>query len=260
MRMRPWRPVSATASRSGDWMPISREVSARMRSSSVTTLRRASERTRGMSAISGIGLVRKSSAPASRPRTRSDGWSRAVTITTGMWWVAGLLLSRRHTSKPSMSGIITSSRTRSHSARSQTASASLPQVAVTTSKYSAASRASSSFTLAGTSSTTRTRAVMLRTSQKMTNGLDEFRHRDRLRQIGLAAAFADALFVALHREGGDGDHRNLLQVLVVLQPFGHFEAGNFRKLDVHQNQVGPVLAGEIERLDAVARTDRCIAV
>src|ERR1700761_8632508 len=147
-------------------------------------------------------------------------------MTTGIWWVPGLLLSRRHTSKPSMSGIITSSRTRSHSARSQTASASLPQVAVTTSKYSAASRASSSFTLAGTSSTTRTRAVILRTSQEMTDGLDELGHRDRLRQIGFAAAFADALFVALHREGGDGDHRDLFQLRIVLQPLGHFEAGD----------------------------------
>ncbi len=80
-------------------------------------------------------------------------------MTTGMWWVARLALMRRQTSKPSMSGIITSSRTMSHSAFSQIASASLPLMAVTTSKYSADSRASSSFTLAGTSSTTRTRAV-----------------------------------------------------------------------------------------------------
>ena len=79
---------------------------------------------------------------------------------TGMWWVAGLLLSRRHTSKPSMSGIMTSSKTRSHSARSQIKSASLPLIAVTTSKYSADSRASKSLTFAGTSSTTKTRAVM----------------------------------------------------------------------------------------------------
>mgnify|MGYP002682313978 CR=1 FL=1 len=43
-----------------------------------------SERTREISATSVTGLVRKSSAPASRPRTRSDGWSSAVTMTTGM--------------------------------------------------------------------------------------------------------------------------------------------------------------------------------
>ena len=55
-----------------------------MRSSSVTIFSRASERTRETSAMSLTGLVRKSSAPASSPRTRSDGWSSAVTITTGM--------------------------------------------------------------------------------------------------------------------------------------------------------------------------------
>jgi hypothetical protein len=83
-----------------------------------------------------------------------------VTITTGMWCVFGPDLSRRHTSKPSISGIITSSSTMSHCARSQIASASAPLAAVTTSKYSAMSRASSSLALAGTSSTTRTRALI----------------------------------------------------------------------------------------------------
>ena len=63
-----------------------------MRNSSVTILSRASDRTRAISASSGIGLVRKSSAPASSPRTRSDGWSSAVTITTGMWCVARIAL------------------------------------------------------------------------------------------------------------------------------------------------------------------------
>src|SRR5690349_14673764 len=79
---------------------------------------------------------------------------------TGMWCVAGSALRRRHTSKPSTPGIITSSSTMSHGERAQIASASSPLPAVTTSKYSAESCASSSFTLAGTSSTTRTRAVI----------------------------------------------------------------------------------------------------
>ena len=146
-------------------MPISRDVTARMRSSSVIILRRTSERTRATSAMSDTGLVRKSSAPASRPLTRSEAWSSAVTMTTGRWCVAGLALSRRQTSNPSMSGIITSSSTMSHSARSHTASASWPLSAVMTSKYSADSRASISLTFAGTSSTTRTRAVIDRLLQ-----------------------------------------------------------------------------------------------
>jgi len=45
---------------------------------------RDSERTRAISATSETGLVRKSSAPDSSPLTRSEGWSSAVTITTGM--------------------------------------------------------------------------------------------------------------------------------------------------------------------------------
>src|SRR4029079_11833404 len=128
-------------------------------------------------------------------------------MTTGMWWVERLALMRRQTSKPSMSGIITSSTTISHSALSPIASASLPLMAVTTSKYSADSRASSSFTLAGTSSTTRTRAVTnyrsSGMSQEMADRLDELADRNRLRQIGLAAALADALLVALHRKRRD---------------------------------------------------------
>ena len=128
--MRPPLPVSATALRSGACTPISSEVMARMRSSSVIIFSRVSERTRAISTTSDTGLVRKSSAPASRPRTRSAGLSSAVTITTGMKCVAGLDFSRRQTSKPSMSGIMTSSRMMSHSARAQISSASAPLDAV----------------------------------------------------------------------------------------------------------------------------------
>src|SRR5262245_29328986 len=146
-------------------------------------------------------------------------------MTTGMWWVAGLALRRRQTSNPSISGIITSSRTMSHWARSQIASASRPLMATVTSKYSAVRRASSSLTLASTSSTTRTRAVMLspsRVPEEMANGLEELSDRDRLRQIGLAAALADALLVPLHGEGGHCDDGNRLEIRIVLEPLGHF--------------------------------------
>src|SRR5579885_603075 len=166
---------------------------------------------------------------------------------------------RRQTSKPSMSGIMTSSRTMSHSARSHMPSASAPLYAVQTSKYSADSRASSSLTLAGTSSTTRIRALIelvpSRSPEEMTYRLDELAHRDRLGQIGLATAFADALLVALHGERGDGYHRDGLQLGIVLQPLGDFEARHLGKLNVHQHQIGAVLAGKVERLDAVAGAD-----
>src|SRR5215467_8041903 len=144
----------------------------------------------------------------------------------------------------------------SHSARSQCASASAPSYAVTTSKYSAESRASSSFTLAATSSTTRMRAVIDAPSacaQEMANGLDEFAHRDRLGEIGLAASLPDSLFVAFHGESSDGHNRDSLKLGVVLEPFGHFKARHFRKLNVHQDQIRLVLARKIKRFDPVAR-------
>src|SRR5487761_2128330 len=166
-----------------------------------------------------------------------------------------------------MSGIITSSSTMSHSARSHSASASGPLCAVVTSKYSADRRASKSFTLAGTSSTTRTRAVIAKSlaapsggPEEMTDRLDEFADRNRLGQIGLAAALANAFLVALHGEGGDRHDRNCLEFGIVLEPFGHFEAGYFRQLDIHQNQIGPVLAREIQRLDSVAGADGLVAM
>src|SRR5690242_2682580 len=252
--MRPPFPVSLTALRSGACTPISSEVIARMRNSSVIIFSRVSERTRAISTRSETGLVRKSSAPASSPRTRSDGLSRAVIITTGMKCVAGLDFRRRQTSKPSMSGIMTSSRMMSHSARSHIFSASAPLAAVSTSKYSADSRASSSFTLAGTSSTTRIRADTEVNSlpDKSTHRLDELADRDRLGQIGFAAALADALLVALHGKGGDGDHGNGAQFRIILDPARDLEAGDLRQLDVHQDQIGAQLAHEIERLVAVA--------
>ena len=132
----------------------------RARSSSSMTFSRDSERTRAISAISSTGLVRKSSAPTSRPRTRSAGWSSAVTITTGRCSVAGSDLRRRQTSNPSIPGIITSSSTMSQRPSRHSSSASKPLVAEITSKYSAVSRASNNLMLGSKSSTISTRAVM----------------------------------------------------------------------------------------------------
>src|SRR3954454_4065340 len=250
--MRPPFPASAPALRSGACTPISSEVMARMRNSSVIILSRVSERTLAISTTSETGLVRKSSAPASSPRTRSAGLSSAVTITTGMKCVDGLDLSRRHTSKPSMSGIITSSRMMSHSARAEIASASAPFAAVSTSKYSADSRASNNFTLAAISSTTRTRAdTETLLSDKTPYRFNKFADRDRLGEIGFAAAFADALLVALHRKGGDRDHGNRAQLRIVLDPARHLEPRDLRQLDVHQDQIGTKLSHQIERLETV---------
>src|SRR5262249_9401292 len=149
-----------------------------------------------------------------------------VTITTGRCAVLGSDLMRRQTSKPSMPGIITSSSTMSGLVSATFARASTPLKAVTTSKYSAVSLASSSLTLERMSSTTRTRAVMT-SSDEAAHGFQEAGHRDGFGNIGLAAALADHFLVAFHGEGGDRDHRNGLQRIVLLQPFGDFQARHF---------------------------------
>src|SRR5262245_32005117 len=57
-------------------------------------------------------------------------------------------------------------------------------------------------------------------SEKAADGFDELGHRDRLRQIGLATGFPDALLVAPHRKGGHRDHRNSLELGVLAQKKG----------------------------------------
>ena len=90
-------------------------------------------------------------------------------------------------------------------------------------------------------------------------GLDEPRHRNRLRDVGLAPALADALLVALHGEGGDGDHRDDMQFAVFLQPFGDVETRHFRQLDVHQDEIGAMRARQVEHFEPVARAHRLVA-
>src|SRR5690606_3611394 len=234
-----------------------------MRHSSMSIFRRTSERTRASSARSSTGLVRNSSAPASSPSTRSSGRSSAVTITTGMCVQRGSALIRRQTSKPVIPGIITSSSTISGGSTSITASAEGPSSAVTTSKYSAVSFACRSRTLTGASSTTRMRALMraLRSSGEMLlNGLEKPRNGDGLGDVVLAAALPDLFLVAFHGESGHRNHRDVPKIVVLLQPLGDLEPGNFRELDVHQDEIGPMIPGDREDLYPVARLQRPVAM
>ena len=100
-------------------------------SSSVYRFSRVSERTRASSSTATYGLVRKSSAPASMPRTRSATAESAVSSTTGISRVAGSAFSRWHTSKPSRRGMFTSSSTISGRSTATAASAASPSPAVT---------------------------------------------------------------------------------------------------------------------------------
>ena len=99
-------------------------------SSSSRRLRmRSRERSRVNSSPRWNGLLRKSSAPASRPRTLLSTSERAVSSTTGMKQVGRTLFSRRQTSKPSSRGIMMSSSTACGGARRTAASADSPSLA-----------------------------------------------------------------------------------------------------------------------------------
>src|SRR5260221_6006520 len=122
-------------------------------------------------------------------------------MTTGICEVAGSALSRRHTSKPSISGIMTSSSTRSGSSAAQIASAAAPFAAVKTSKYSLASLAPRSLTLMSTSSTTRMRAdIDAASAQEAFDHFKQVGDGDRLWGVRLAATLADLFLVAPHRK------------------------------------------------------------
>ena len=131
IRTRPPRPSRRAAAPA--ITPMRRPEASRWRSSSITSLKRVRLRTRANSMTSSIGLVRKSEAPDSRPWMRSPRPSSAVISTTGMWRVTGSSLSFRQTVKPSMPGIMTSSRIMSGRSRAAMARAVGPSIAVETS-------------------------------------------------------------------------------------------------------------------------------
>jgi hypothetical protein len=148
---------STVSSRTLNWATVcSRSVN-----SSIINLRRTKERTRANSATSFTGLVRKSSAPASSPRTRSPCRSRSVIMTAGKCALLRSDLIRRQTSNPSMPGSMTSSNTMSGVSASMRSRPSSPARAVLTSKYSARCFAARTSVVGKSSSTTKTRAGIL---------------------------------------------------------------------------------------------------
>src|SRR5215208_6117443 len=94
----------------------------------------------------------------------------------------------------------------------------------------------------------------------MPHGFDELPNRDRLRQVSLASAFANAFLVPLHGECRHRHDRDRFQLGIILQPFGDFEAGDFGQLDIHDDQIWAMLAGKIERFDPVPGSDGLIAM
>src|SRR5215470_6095869 len=217
---------------------------SRTRNSSIIRFSRTSDRTRANSATSLTGLVRKSSAPTSRPCRRLATSDRAVTMTTGTSAVRGLAFSWRQTSKPSIRGIMTSRRMTSGSSVSAILRAVGPLNAGKTSKYSLDSLASSNFTLASTSSTTNTRPDIsvpqlvglhwALSREKALDGSQETRYRYWFSNIRFAA--------------------------VLFDPLGDLETRYFGKLDIHQDKVGTMLTRKFESFDPVFALQRTIAM
>lgn len=81
---------------------------------------------------------------------------------------------------------------------------------------------------------------------------EELHDGDRFRQIGLASALPDFFLVALHGESGNGDHRDMAQIFVVLDPLRDLKSGDLGQLNIHQNEIGFVQTREFHRFDAAA--------
>src|SRR6201987_3866320 len=166
---------------------------------------------------------------------------------------------------------MTSRRITSGSSVSAISRALGPLYAVKTSKYSLDSFASSSFTFASTSSTTKTRpdislshskdrAGAPLSGEEALDGTQKARHRDRLRDVGLATTVPHFLLVAFHREGGHRDDRDHPQISVSLDPLRDLQTGYFRQLNVHQDQIRTMLTSKRKRLDTVLGLQCTIAV
>jgi hypothetical protein len=85
-------------------------------------------------------------------------------------------------------------------------------------------------------------------------------NRDGLGDISLAAAFPNSLFVPLHRESCDGYDGNVPQAIVFLEPLRHIQAGNLRKLDIHDDQIGAMLPRKRDGVYSVPRLQRLVAM
>ncbi len=134
-------------------------------------------------------------------------------------------------------------------------------------KPSGASMTSSSSRLWRSSSTIRTRAGRSAMSgigvhapdQLSRDGRQEVLVAHRLGDVAVAPGGANALLVALHRQGGEGDHRNGARRLVPLEQRGGLEAVHAGKLDVHQDQVGLLVARQRQPGLGVRRAEHGVA-
>src|SRR5882672_10339787 len=162
----------------------------------------------------------------------------------GIARVSALALSRRASVRPFMPGSRRSSRTTSGFSAAIASTASSAEVVPRTMCPFMLSTAPISFRSVGWSSTTRTfmsvlllLAFAFAFAQQLRHQLRQFSRIDRLGDVAVTARLGGFLFVPLHGEGRQGDHRDVLQPFVVLQFACKREAVHSRQGDVHENQV-----------------------
>src|SRR3954470_16643609 len=160
-------------------------------------------------------------------------------------------------SKPSMSGMRTSSRMTAKSFLRTCRSASLPERAGMTLRSGADSRCCSAIRLCSSSSTTRMLTLEVRTDRRSAQGTGERGAQEQrqlldvhgLRDVVVRARLQAALSVLLHRLRGHGDDRHLAQRLEAADDAYRVVAVQVRHHDVHQDHVDAGLA--LEDLDAL---------
>src|ERR1700693_3250688 len=156
-----------------------------------------------------------------------------------------------------MPGIMTSSRIRSGGAFATMARASSPLAAVPRTNPSGASMISNKSLFWSLSSTIRTRAGLSEVSgsafifaspslysgnvhQMRRDGREELPVGEGLGDVAVTPGGTNAFLIALHRQRRECDYRNRTGRIVGLEERSRFESVQSGKLDIHQDQVGPV--------------------
>ena len=83
---------------------------------------------------------------------------------------------------------------------------------------------------------------------------------DRLRDVSVTSGVQGPAVVPLHREGGNCNNRDMANIVIFLDPFSNLKTGHPWQLDIHQDQIRPVLLRKLQRLHPLCRLDRRIAM
>ena len=222
---------------------------------------------RSRTSIASSGFTRKSFAPPASAACRTSRVVSAVRTITGSALALIHGSSCRITSKPSAAGMWRSSRTRSGGLCVQSGTPAPDSVVVAKFTYPArSSRRSSNSTLAGSSSTIRMRARCERLHRGgqtadllLELGVEEAHepvHVERLREEHLGTSCKQSLDARLRRVGAHDDHRYLRGERICFQLAQHVLAVHAGKVEVEQDQRGPVLPGELQAQRAVHRGEQ----